>query len=563
MLYFPSYNSIRFKIFVAFCFVFCGIIASSLFVAQRLTAINTVSIKIRDERLPAIRVLGRLGELTERVRSYQAIYFLAGSDRERQAQLDEYSMVNTSIKRTISDYQPFIDIGENESLFAIFVERWNDYANASTHLQTLLQTDDQNKAKNFFKVDMLVLIDFLRISLNSNIDFQIKSSIEDVSKIVVFGRSAFIEYSILLGITSTACMAIGYFVIYNVCVSIVAMTSAMIWLAERNMDIEVPARDRTDEIGSMAGAVQVLKESIVAADQITIKRMTEQGVKEQHTTRLEGLVCGFEAKIGATVGLLASGSTELEATAKSMSSTAIRTNSQAATVACAAEEASVGVQTVAAAAAELTASIGEIGRQVAQSAKITSQAVSNAQRTDGIVRALAEGAERIGHVVGLIASIAGQTNLLALNATIEAARAGDAGKGFAVVASEVKSLASQTARATQEISGQIMQIQSATKEAVAAIYGITKTIEEVSSIALSIAAAVEEQGAATAEIARSVQQTARSAQNVTANIAGVSQAATETGAAAGQVLSAAADLSQQAEQLTIEVGSFITEVRAA
>ena len=221
------------------------------------------------------------------------------------------------------------------------------------------------------------------------------------------------------------------------------------------------------------------------------------------------------------------------------------------------------MQAVAAAAEELSASIGEISRQVSQSSEITGQAVVDARRTDAIVRALAEGAERIGHVVGLIISIAGQTNLLALNATIEAARAGDAGKGFAVVASEVKSLAQQTAKATEEIGTQVGQIQSATKEAVEAIRVITGTIEEVSSIAVSIAAAVEEQGAATAEIARSVQQTAQSARDVTVNIGDVSQAATNTGTAADQVLDAATDLSRQAERLTSEVDGFITEVRAA
>jgi methyl-accepting chemotaxis protein len=221
------------------------------------------------------------------------------------------------------------------------------------------------------------------------------------------------------------------------------------------------------------------------------------------------------------------------------------------------------VQTVAAAAEELTASIHEISRQVAQSAKITGKAVDDARRTDTIVRALADGAQKIGDVVQLITGIAAHTNLLALNATIEAARAGDAGKGFAVVASEVKSLAGQTAKATEEIGAQIRQIQDATGEAVQAINAIGTTIEEVNVIASNIAAAVEEQGAATAEIARNVQQTAASTQKVTVTIASVSQAANDTGAAAGQVLSAAGGLSQQASQLTNEVNDFVAGVRAA
>ena len=226
-------------------------------------------------------------------------------------------------------------------------------------------------------------------------------------------------------------------------------------------------------------------------------------------------------------------------------------------------EGSSSSETVASAAEQLTSSIGEITRQVSHSSRITEKAVEDARRTDAMVRNLADGAQKIGDVVGLITSIAGQTNLLALNATIEAARAGDAGKGFAVVASEVKNLAQQTAKATEEIGAQIGQIQTATKEAVNAIHDITGVIEEVCAIATTIAAAVEEQGAATAEITRNVQQTAASTQEVTFNISGVSQAAGETGAAAKQVLSAAGDLSKQAEQLTGEVHSFVTGVRAA
>jgi methyl-accepting chemotaxis protein len=221
------------------------------------------------------------------------------------------------------------------------------------------------------------------------------------------------------------------------------------------------------------------------------------------------------------------------------------------------------VQTVASAAEELTSSIGEISRQVAQSAKITTKAVDDARKTDTVVRALAEGAQKIGDVVGLINTIAAQTNLLALNATIEAARAGDAGKGFAVVASEVKSLATQTAKATEEIDGQIHQIRSATGEAVTAIQGIVSIIEEVSAIITTIAAAVEEQGSATEEISRNVHEAAAGTQEVTTAIGGVSQAATETGAAASEVLSASAALSKQADELSREMHGFASDVRAA
>jgi methyl-accepting chemotaxis protein len=373
----------------------------------------------------------------------------------------------------------------------------------------------------------------------------------------MLGQEIMAGFGLLIG------LMLAYFIGRSIIAPVTGMTAAMGKLADGQTATEIPARDARDEIGEMAKAVQVFKDNMIKAAQLAAEQQAERSVKEQRTIRMDALVRGFEAKVGNLVSMLSSGATELQATAQSMSSTATETNQQATTVAAAAEEASVGVATVAAAAEELTASIGEISRQVSQSAKITGQAVANAQRTNVIVQALAEGAEKIGHVVGLITNIASQTNLLALNATIEAARAGDAGKGFAVVASEVKSLANQTAKATEEIGAQIVQIQSATKEAVDAIRGITGPIEEVSAIAISIAAAVEEQGAATAEIARNVQQTAQSAQDVTTNIGSVNQAATATGAAASQVLSAAGDLSRQAEQLTTDVGRFIAEVQAA
>nr|WP_321985933.1 methyl-accepting chemotaxis protein [uncultured Lichenicoccus sp.] len=285
-------------------------------------------------------------------------------------------------------------------------------------------------------------------------------------------------------------------------------------------------------------------------------------VATQRTAR-DATAGRFENKVGGLVTGLSSAALGLEDSARTMTASASQATAQAATMTAASEAASVGVSTVAAAAEELAASIGEISRQVAQSARITARAVADAQRTDVIVRALSEGAQKIGEVVGLITNIAGQTNLLALNATIEAARAGDAGKGFAVVASEVKSLANQTAKATGAIGTQIAQIQTATEEAVVAIRGILGTIEEVGAIAVSISAAVEQQGAATAEIARNVQQTAHSAREVTVSIVGVTEAATRSGNAATEVLTSAGNLTRQTSRLSTEIATFVTEIKAA
>jgi methyl-accepting chemotaxis protein len=330
------------------------------------------------------------------------------------------------------------------------------------------------------------------------------------------------------------------------------------------LDMPVAETDRGDEIGRMAETLEVLRKTAITArmlesEQAATKQRSEQDKREALIT----LANRFDASVGQLVGLMASGAGELEATAKSMTGTAESTNQRATAVSTAATQASSRVQTVAASAEELSSSITEISRQVAQSAEVTGRAVESARRTDTIVRALAEGAQQIEHVAELISSIAQQTNLLALNATIEAARAGDAGRGFAVVAAEVKTLAGQTAQATQEIGDRIAQIQNATKEAVGAIGGITTTIEEVGAIAATIGSAIEEQGAATAEIARNVTQTAEATRDVTTNIGGVSTAAHETGSAASHVLTAASNLSKQAEQLASEVDTFLAGVRAA
>jgi methyl-accepting chemotaxis protein len=368
---------------------------------------------------------------------------------------------------------------------------------------------------------------------------------------------AIVVASVLLsvGVTMLISRAIGR--------PIAGVTGVMAALADGKVESEIPSRDRGDEIGAMARAVQVFKDNMVPAAELTAAQAAETAARMQRGQRLDALTRDFEAKVGQLVGALSAAAAEMEATAQSMSATAEETNQQSMTVASAAEQASANVQTVATAAEELSSSIAEIGRQVAESTKIAEKAVNDAASTDRTVQALASGAQKIGEVVAIISDIAGQTNLLALNATIEAARAGEHGKGFAVVASEVKALANQTGKATEEIAGQIAQIQETTKQAVEAIRVIGETIGEMSQIATAIAAAIEEQGAATKEIARNVSQAAQGTNEVTSNIAGVKQAAVDTGAAAGRVLEAAGQLSEQSAGLTGEVETFLAGVKAA
>jgi methyl-accepting chemotaxis protein len=334
-------------------------------------------------------------------------------------------------------------------------------------------------------------------------------------------------------------------------------------LAAGRHDVTIPTVERADEIGAMAGSLQVFKDALIAKKAADEAAAVEADAKIRRGQRVDRITGDFEAMIGEIVEIVSQASTELEASAGTLTATAERSEELATTVAAASEEASTNVQSVASATEEMASSVNEISRQVQGSARIAGEAVEQAQKTNDRVAELAKAAARIGDVVELINSIAGQTNLLALNATIEAARAGEAGRGFAVVASEVKALAEQTAKATGEISQQISGIQAATQESVTAIKEIGDTIGRMSEIAATIAAAVEEQGAATQEISRNVQQAANGTQQVSSNIADVQRGASETGSASAQVLGAAKSLSGESDRLKREVGKFLSSVRAA
>jgi methyl-accepting chemotaxis protein len=388
--------------------------------------------------------------------------------------------------------------------------------------------------------------------------------IEDTKEFVAFAdRSRFYMILMTLGVVLVASL-LGLVIARSLSRPVIAMTGAMNRLAAGDTKAEIHGAERADEIGTMAKAVAVFRTSMIETERLRHEQEeTKRNAEAERKTAMAKLADAFEAGIKGVVNAVSSMAGDMRASAQSLSATAEETSRQSTAVAAASEEASTNVQTVAAASEELSSSISEISRQVTQSAKIAGQAVTEAGQTNQSVQSLADAAVKIGEVVKLINDIAGQTNLLALNATIEAARAGEAGKGFAVVASEVKNLATQTAKATEDITAQITAIQGATNDSVSAIGGIAKTIAEINEIATAIASAVEEQGAATQEIARNVQQAAKGTGEVSENIAGVTKAAGETGSAATLVLSAAEQLSGQSAELRRQVESFLSQVRAA
>ena len=372
---------------------------------------------------------------------------------------------------------------------------------------------------------------------------------------------------VLWGVSAAVFLVIGagiFGVAFGVIRPIAEMTAVMKGLAGGDLNVSVPALSRGDEVGAMARAVQVFKDNALRVqsmeqEQAGLKLKAEGDRK----AAMQQMADGFDSAIGKIIQTVSTASSELESSAGQLTKTAEVTQVLSATVASASEQSSANAQSAAAAAEEMASSVSEISRQVQDSHKISREAVSQVEQTNARISDLAQSASRIGEVVKMISAVAEQTNLLALNATIEAARAGEAGRGFAVVASEVKALAAQTAKATEEISEQIGQMQSATNQSVSSIQEIGGTIGRIAEISQAIAAAVEEQGAATQEISRNVQQAAQGATQVAGSITDVNRGATDTGAASTHVHGLARSLLGQSNHLKGEVEKFLSTVRAA
>ena len=393
---------------------------------------------------------------------------------------------------------------------------------------------------------------------------------------------------VAVGVITFALFAVSFILVALIGGSIVKpigrLSTTMRELAAGRFDVEVPGKSWRDEVGDMARSVEVLRVTAVDHERLqaeqreaelraaNAKRRAEQEATDrqreaeeravsERAVAMHKLANEFEQAVGRIVETVSTASGELESTAGALTGTADVTRDLSSSVATASEEASADMQAVAAATEQMAASVGEISKQLQESAKIAGEAVHQSSRTDQRIGDLAQAAARIGDVVKLITAIAEQTNLLALNATIEAARAGEAGKGFAVVAQEVKALASQTAKATEEIGTQIAGIQGVTQDSVAAIKAVGGTIARISEIAASVAAAVEEQSATTQEIARNVQRAAEGTTRIARSIGDVNRGAGETGAASGEVLASARSLSKESGALKLEVDKFLRTVR--
>jgi methyl-accepting chemotaxis protein len=375
---------------------------------------------------------------------------------------------------------------------------------------------------------------------------------------------ALVAMAIAAAIAALLVLGMTMLIVRRVTKPLKAVTETLTVLAEGKTDVEVQHADRHDEIGAIARTVSVFKNNRIERRQLEAERISnEKCAMDRRKAEMNQFVEDFRTKIGGIIERVLSSSGQFEKDARQLSMTAHSTAEMSGESASASRQASEHVRSAAAASSELSQSIVEISRRVQESNGVTADAVKQADATDERMAELSAAGDRIGHVVKLITSIAEQTNLLALNATIEAARAGDAGRGFAVVAQEVKTLAGQTAKATEEISAHIVNMQQATGDSVSAIKAIGLTIERISGITTSISSAVEQQGTATQSIAEGVQAAASGTLDVADNIERVAKNARETGTTSGLMLTSARELSDVSTHLKDEVEKFLDSVRAA
>ena len=531
---------------------------------HQIETINHVATDLRALRLPATQTLGGIQTMTLRIRVNGNRLLLAKTPQQRADAMTSIDQRMAELQGYKARYTSLMETEAKRALFRTFEQQWAAYLNEQAETFAKADAGDAAGAQEQYNTTMSDSIRGIVATLKSLADLENAAAESSGAQAQAAYDQARQQMMVFLAVAAILAIGAVVMLVLEISRPLGRMTAAMHQLASGDTETAIPAFGRRDEVGAMAGAVQIFKESMIRAR--SLEQETAQArlaAEEQRKLGMREMADSFEAAIGGIIGQVSASASELQATAQTMTVTATRTASRSTTVAVAAEAAAVNVNTVAAAAEELGSSVQEIGRQVDGSAQLARLAVSETDQTGALVEELSTVVSRIGDVVGLISNIAGQTNLLALNATIEAARAGAAGKGFAVVASEVKALAEQTAKATQDISGQITQVRGTTGQAVTAIGGITARIQEISGVATSIASAVEQQGAATQEIVRNVGQAATGTAEVTTNIAGVAGAADETGAAASQVLSAASALSRQSEHLAVEVRHFLETVRAA
>ncbi len=558
--------SIRTKISIVVAFLLITMIGVGVFAVIGMREINADAADIQGKWLPSVRALGDLRAEVVTFRAVVRLHLLSETVEAKMAAEKRLATSTQALQKFREAYEKLITSNEERALYRDWSEQWKLY-NADIPQVIALSRDSVGRiphAATEFNESVAYPVSKKADNILDN-DIALNKKGADAAGLAATEtyESAFRLLAIILGFAAVIGTGVAIILVRDVSHGIASIVAPMHELASGNLGAVVPHQGESNEIGSMADSLQVFKRALIAKKEVDEVAKLEAEAKIERGHRVDTITRDFESMIGEIVETVSTASTELEASASTLTMTAEHSQQLTTMVAAASEEASANVQSVASATEEMASSVNEISRQVQESARIANEAVDQARETNDRVAELAKAAARIGDVVELINTIAGQTNLLALNATIEAARAGDAGRGFAVVASEVKALAEQTAKATGEISRQISGIQAATQESVGAIKEIGTTIGRMSEISSTIASAVEEQGAATQEISRNVQQAAQGTSQVSSNISDVQRGTSETGSASSQVHSAAQSLSSESSRLKLEVGKFLSSVRAA
>jgi methyl-accepting chemotaxis protein len=555
--------SIRAKIIAVISVLLVVMAAMGVFAVRQMQAINANAVDIQTNWLPSIRQLGELRANTITYRVVVRSHILAPDAAGKAAAEKTMETVTQTIDKNRKAYEAFITSPEERAIYTEFSELWAAYGAAVQELLVLSRKNDVDGSLNLNNTKANPLAMKADEVLKKDVDLNNKGADEAGQEASNSYATAFKMVVALLVVAVMLGIGIGFYLVRDISTAIASIITPMRALGSGDLTAVVPHQGEATEIGAMADTLQVFKNELVAKKAADEAAAIDADAKIQRAQRVDKITRDFETLIGELVGSLSSSSTELEAAANTLTTTAEATGKNSTEAATASQEVSTNVQSVASATEEITSSVHEIGRQVQEASRVAGDAVKQAEKTDTSIAELSQAASRIGDVVKLITAVAEQTNLLALNATIEAARAGDAGRGFAVVATEVKALASQTAKATDEIGTQIAGMQAATRDSVTAIREIGATINMISEISSTIAAAVEQQGAATQEISRNVQYAAQRSNAVATNITDVSRGASETGSASSQVLSSAQMLSTDSARLKTEVEKFLQTVRAA
>jgi methyl-accepting chemotaxis protein len=528
-----------------------------------MSEVNDQSTEISTNWLPSVKATSAMNTATSDFRLGECKHVGTSDSATMEQAEKDMTTVAANIADLRKQYEPMISSPEEKALYEQFSTEWDGYMKNHEDFLALSRANKNDEAGKLLYGENLKRFTIASGTLEKLVELNAKGA-NDASatgdKIYATQRSLAIAGIVIMVVLAGACT---FFLTRAVATPIKGITTYMGVLSGGELRQDVPFKDRKDEIGEMAGSLQIFKDGLVEAEELRAKADAERLEKERRQERINQATAKFEQSMSGIVKVVASASTELQASAHTLAASAEETSVQSNAVSAASTETSANIQTVASSTEELSASIGEITQQVNRSTSVTNEAVEKSRMAILSINKLLESAQKIGEVTAVITDISGQTNLLALNATIEAARAGDAGKGFAVVANEVKGLAANSAQSADQISTQIAQIQEDTKVAAKAVQDITNIIDQISEISSSIAAAIEEQSAATSEITRNVNEASSASIEVDQNIAGVSQATASTGAAASQLSGAAEELSKQAVILKDEFDSYIHSINNA